>query len=407
MDAQPLILWLYKQKSIAMEDSSLFTHTFFLIFTGATLLASIALYTRQPILLAYIATGVILGPYGIGLISEIDTISDISKVGIIFLLFLLGLDMQPLRLLKMLRIGSLAAILSSIVFASCGSLIANAFGFSLRESLLIGIACMFSSTIIGIKLLPTTVLHHKQTGELVVGMLLLQDILAVLILMAIATSNEQGYHALPMIKTVIALPLLIASIYFCVRLIILPLVQKFDRIREYIFLLAIGWCMGCTELAHLLGLSAEIGAFVGGIMLATSPIAQYIASSLKPLRDFFLVLFFFSLGAGLDIAVLIDMIWPVLALSIAMLALKPVIFRALLTRHCESNGLAWDVGFRLGQISEFSLLIAFLAVERGLIGTDASLLIQATAITTFVFSSYIVILNYPSPIAISDKLRRD
>ncbi|ROS00012.1 transporter (CPA2 family) [Sinobacterium caligoides] len=391
-----------------MEDSSaLFTHTFFLIFTGAALLASLALYTRQPILLAYIAIGAILGPYGSGLISQIAIISDISKVGIFFLLFLLGLDMQPQRLLKMMKLGTVIAIVSSIIFTSVGYGIAYVFGFTHGEALIIGLACMFSSTIIGIKLLPTTVLHHRRTGELMVGMLLLQDIIAVLILMAIMTTNEGHYELLPLLKALFALPILVGVIYLCVRLIILPLVVKFDRFHEYIFLLAIGWCMGCTELAHLVGLSAEIGAFVGGITLATSPIAQFIATNLRPLRDFFLVLFFFSLGAGFDFSLLDQIIWAVLALSASMLILKPIVFKSLLTRHSDNDNLAWDVGFRLGQISEFSLLIAFLALERGLIGSNASLLIQATAIVTFIISSYIVILNYPSPIAVSDRLRRD
>jgi Kef-type K+ transport system membrane component KefB len=162
-----------------------------------------------------------------------------------------------------------------------------------------------------------------------------------------------------------------------------------------------------AELAHLMGLSGEIGAFLAGIALATSPISQYIATNLKPLRDFFLILFFFSLGASFDLSLLGTILVPAIVMAWAMLALKPITYRLLLRRMSESKKLAWDVGSRLGQISEFSLLIAYLAIDRGLIGKDASHLIQATAIITFLVSSYIVILNYPTPIAISDKLRRD
>jgi Kef-type K+ transport system membrane component KefB len=172
-------------------------------------------------------------------------------------------------------------------------------------------------------------------------------------------------------------------------------------------LLTIGWCLGVAELAHYIGLSSEIGAFIAGISIATSPIAQYIAEHLKPLRDFFLVLFFFSLGASFNLGLLADVILPSLLLAGLIIVIKPVIFRWLLTRSKEPNDIAWEAGFRLGQISEFSLLIAYLATASALIGTEASHLIQATAILTFIFNSYIVIFNFPNPIAISDKLRRD
>ena len=156
-----------------------------------------------------------------------------------------------------------------------------------------------------------------------------------------------------------------------------------------------------------MGLSLEIGAFIAGITLATSPISQYIALSLKPLRDFFLVVFFFAIGAGFNMGMLTEVALPAIILAALVLGLKPVIFRFLLRRQAETNKLAWDIGFRLGQISEFSLLIVFLAIETSLISEKASLLVQATAILTFLVSSYIVVFNYPNPIAVSDRLRRD
>jgi Kef-type K+ transport system membrane component KefB len=192
-----------------------------------------------------------------------------------------------------------------------------------------------------------------------------------------------------------------------VRYVLLPLITRFDRFHEYIFLLAIGWCLGLAEAAQALGLSAEIGAFIAGITIATSPISQYIAVNLKPLRDFFLVLFFFSVGARFDLGLLGQVILPALVLSLLVLGLKPVVYQFLLKGLSEQRSLAWDLGFRLGQVSEFSLLIAYVAASGAVISSQASLLIQATTIVTFVASSYIVVLNYPTPIAISDELRRD
>ncbi len=389
-----------------MEQSLVFS--FFLIFTGAAVLASAALYTRQPLLVAYIVLGALIGPYGLQMVNDTQLLSDISHVGIIFLLFLLGLDMQPSHLVHMIKKATLVALISSLAFAAIGYLTGKLFGFTETENIIIGISVMFSSTIIGIKLLPTTVLHHKHTGELVVGLLLLQDVIAILVLLALYSGDKEGSEAyISYIKTLAALPILIGASFVFVKFVLLKLIHRFDRFHEYIFLLAIGWCLGMAEAAHASGLSAEIGAFVAGVSLATSPISLYIADSLKPLRDFFLILFFFSIGASFNLGLLGQIIIPSLILALLILALKPVIFRVLLRRISESNELAWEVGFRLGQISEFSLLIAYLAAGMALIGEAASHVIQATAILTFLLSSYIVVFNFPNPIAVSDKLRRD
>ncbi|MGH1432101.1 MAG: cation:proton antiporter [Neptuniibacter sp.] len=392
-----------------MEQSLVFS--FFLIFTGAAAFASVALYTRQPLLVAYIVLGAILGPYGMSMVSDTELLSDISHIGIIFLLFLLGLDMQPSHLLHMLKKATLVAIVSSILFFMIGYAVGYLFGYTQTENMIIGIAVMFSSTIIGIKLLPTTVLHHRHTGELVVGLLLLQDIIAILVLLFLYSgANQTGTSSDAMVQfatTFVALPLIIGGAFVFVKYVLLKLIQKFDRFHEYIFLLAIGWCLGLAEIASLAGLSAEIGAFVAGVSVATSPISQYIATSLKPLRDFFLILFFFSIGASFNLSLVGLIAVPAIILALLVLGLKPVIFRFLLSRISESPQLGWEVGFRLGQISEFSLLIAYIAAGAAMIGEEASHVIQATAILTFLLSSYVVIFNFPSPIAVSDKLRRD
>jgi len=391
-----------------MENISI-VNSFFLIFSGAAILASLVLYTRQPIIIAYIILGALIGPFGLHYISDARLLSEISEIGIIFLLFLLGLDMQPSNLIQMLRKATVVAVASSVIFAVTGFGIGQIFGYSVTESAIIGCAMMFSSTIIGIKLLPTTVLHHRHTGELVVGLLLLQDLVAIVVLLVLEGSasfnNDNSF--MDFVKTMLTLPLLLWGVFFTVKHVIFKLITQFDRFHEYIFLLAIGWCLGIAELAHYLGLSSEIGAFIAGISIATSPISQYIAEHLKPLRDFFLVLFFFSLGASFNLGLLSHVILPALLLAALIIVIKPLVFRNLLRTSGEPEDISWEVGFRLGQISEFSLLIAYLAFSGTLIGVEASHLIQATAILTFIFNSYIVIFRYPSPIAISDRLRRD
>ena len=390
-------------------DVSGVTFSFFLIFTGAAIFASVALYTRQPLIIAYIALGAVIGPYGLSMVTDLSLLSDIGHVGIIFLLFLLGLDMQPQALWSTLRKSTVVAIFSSAIFMAVGFAVAAMFGFNTTDSLIIGAAMMFSSTIIGIKLLPTTVLHHRHIGELMIGLLLLQDLLAIIVLMVLlsGSSASTGEMGITLALSLLSLPLLVAGALVVVRYVLLPLITRFDRFHEYIFLLAIGWCLGLAEGAKLLGLSEEIGAFIAGITIATSPISQYIAVNLKPLRDFFLILFFFSVGARFDLALLNQVLAPALVLAALVLTLKPVVYRFLLKGLSEKRTLAWDLGFRLGQSSEFSLLIAYVAVASAMITEQASLLIQATTIITLLVSSYIVVLNYPTPIAISDRLRRD
>ena len=390
-------------------DANTVTFSFFLIFTGAAVFASLALFTRQPLIIAYIALGACIGPYGLSMVTDLDLLSDIGHVGIIFLLFLLGLDMQPQALLATLRSSTLVALISSVVFLGLGFGVAWLFGYSTVDALIVGTAMMFSSTIIGIKLLPTTVLHHRHIGELMIGLLLLQDVLAIIVLMVLLGAANSGTDSMgsEIAMSLLSLPLLAAAAWLLVRYVLLPLITRFDRIHEYIFLLAIGWCLGMAEAAHHLGLSAEIGAFIAGVSIATSPISQYIAVNLKPLRDFFLILFFFAVGAKLDLAQLGAVLIPAILLAALILAMKPVVYQFLLKGVSEKPELAWDLGFRLGQASEFSLLIAYVAVGSALISENASLLIQAATIITFLVSSYIVVLNYATPIAVSDKLRRD
>ena len=288
-------------------DSLLFS--FFLIFTSVALLSTIALFFRQPLLVAYIVVGVTLGPYGLSYVSDLSLLNDISEFGIIFLLFLLGLDMQPTKLFVTLKKTFLVTLISSLLFILLGYSTGLLFSLSHTESLVIGFTLIFSSTIIGIKLLPTTVLHQKHMGEIMVGILLMQDFIAIFILAFLDSGNQENSSTL---EVLLAFPVLLVMTYLVARFVLISLIARFDHFREYIFLLAIGWCLGIAELAAGIGLSAEIGAFVAGVSLATNPISQFIAYSLKPLRDFFLVLFFFSLGAQFNIGLLGEIIAPAL-----------------------------------------------------------------------------------------------
>ena len=388
--------------------SSHIVESFFLIFTGAAVLATLALYTRQPLLVAYVAIGCLFGPHGLALVADADLLSEIAEIGIIFLLFLVGLDLQPSKLKNMFGESLLTGLATSLVFFSIGFGLMVAFGFTYAEAIITGIAVTFSSTILGVKLLPMTVLHHRHIGEIVVSLLLIQDLLAIIALLFVAGYAEDSSAILSSLGTIlVALPSLALAAYLGVRFVMLPLITKFDAFHEFIFLLALGWCLGLASLAAMMGLSLAIGAFVAGVTLATSPIAQYIAESLRPLRDFFLVLFFFSVGAALNLDLVLQVALPTVALAALLIAIKPVVFAKLLSWQGETRDNSWEVGYRLGQASEFSLLLSYVAMTAGLLGEEAGHVVQGATVLTLIVSSYFVIFRYPTPIAINPALRRD
>jgi Kef-type K+ transport system membrane component KefB len=389
-----------------MAEPYQITYIIFLVFTGTAVLSTFALFTRQSLLVAYIALGALLGPWGLKLVNNSLVVQQAGNIGIIFLLFLLGLDMQPQSLFHSLRKMSVITILSTLIFFAIGFIPSYLFGYSIMESVIIGIAATFSSTIIGIKLLPTTILHHQHTGELMISILLLQDVIAIAVISSIEIFGEHS-NLLQLVITLGAIPLLIFAAYLFQRLIIAKLLERFDKIHEYIFILSIGWCLCLAQFSHWLGLSDEIGAFIAGVAMASNPISFYIAENLKPLRDFFLVIFFFTIGASFNFDYFFVVIIPALIVALLVLTVKPLVFRWLLYRSGEVKSVSKEIGIRLGQMSEFSLLLNYMALETHLLTPINAYMLEAAVIITFIGSCYWTVMRYPTPLAASDKLRRD
>lgn len=395
-----------------MHDASLIT-SIFLIFAGAAVLSTLALWTRQSMLVAYILLGVLLGPWGVSRLFHMNLVADptlvrtIGDIGIIFLLFLLGLHLPPQKLLRMLRKVTMVGLVSSVIFLLVGYGVAAACGFTHAECMTIGAAMIFSSTIIGIKLLPTTILHHQHTGEVMISVLLLQDIIAIMVLLLMHGAMAHGVMAANIKLLLIGFPAIVGFAFVLERYVLRRLFLRFDKIREYLFLVAIAWCLTLAQLAAFFGLSAEIGAFIGGVTIASSPISLYIAESLKPVRDFFLVMFFFSVGASFNLNYLSVVILPALVLVVLLMVVKPLVFKWMLGRVGETPSVSFEVGLRLGQMSEFSLIIAYVGLDLGLLGASAAYLIQAATIISFIISSYFVVMRYPTPISLSDRMRED
>ncbi len=379
---------------------------FALIFAGAALFATLFLYLKQPIILAYIALGIVIGPKGLGLVNDAEQIERLAQIGIILLLFLIGLNFQPAKLVGLLGRVGIVTLATCFIFMLLGLAAALALGYPFIDSLIIGAALMFSSTIVSLKLIPTTQLHHHHVGEVMISVLLLQDVIAIVLIVLV---TEGGIDDISISVSLLLLKLVILSVasFVIVKFVITRLLLKFDVIKELIFILALGWGLFVAGVAEMLGLSFEMGAFIAGISLATVPIALVIAEELKPLRDFFLILFFFSIGAEFDLVASQQIIVPGLIITTLLMVAKPVIFNWGFKIIGEKPQNSAEIGVRLGQASEFSLLIAFSALASGLIEERSSYLIQLVVMLTFVASTYWVVNVYPTPISYKPDRRKD
>ena len=381
-----------------------FNESLFLVFIAAALASSAALFMRQPLLVVYIATGCVLGPHVLDLAGDSAVMEEIGTVGIVLLLMLIGLDLPPHKLRNVFRRSMITAVASSTLFFGIGFGGMLVFEFSLAECVIGGIAVSFSSTVMVVKLLPVRVLHHRHIGELAISLLLLQDVLAIVALLAIEAMKGSG-PGFSLVQSLIAFPALAIAALVGVRWIVVPLLNRFDSFAEYVFLLALGWCLGVASLAHLSGLSHEIGAFIAGVTLANHRVAQYLAQVLQPLRDFFLVLFFFSVGASLDPVLFVKVVAPVLILASALLFAKPLTFYFLLRIEGENRGTSRETGVRLGQCSEFSLLVV--AASGALLSAEGSTLLRGVTILTILVSTYIVVAKFQNPMAFRTELRSE
>ena len=379
---------------------------FVLIFAGAAFFATVFLYLKQPVILAYIGFGIAAGPWGLGLIKEAEHIEELSHIGVILLLYLLGINLKPDRLYHLFSKTAVVTLLTSLVFLLVTAAAAMAFGFGFIESIIIGAALMFSSTIISIKLIPTTALHHRHTGEMMTSVLLMQDVIAILLIVMLTGGLGENV-TLTIAILFLKLIALAFVAYGLVRYVVNNLFLRFDIIQEYTFLLALGWGMLGAGVAQAIGLSYEMGAFIAGVAFASSPVSMVIAEHLKPLRDFFLILFFFSIGAQFNFLVTQQVLLAGVVIAILIVVIKPFVFKQGFQLIGEDEKFSMELGARLGQGSEFSLLVSYSALAIGLIDLRASYLIQMVVIITFVLSTYWVVYRYRTPISSTEKNRMD
>jgi len=378
-----------------------------LILIACAVLSWIALLLRQPIIIAYLAGGLLMGASGLGWIEDTAFIDEISRIGITLLLFLAGIVLHPRRLKELFRQTILLTLTKSLISGLVCALFCLLWGFSLTHAVFMGLPLIFSSTILVLKLVPTTALHHKRMGAYCIAILIAEDLIAITMLILMGAHNRGSASFLSWIMLPVKGIALIAAVFAFEQFILRRIMARCDRFRETLNLLAFGWCLGVAIIAEYIGLSYEVGAFIAGVSLARSPLAFFLSEGLKPFRDFFLVFFFFVLGTRLDLSVARTLVLPALLLTLLMMTTKYFSFRTLFRVVGEAGPFAHETGMRLAQASEFSLIVAVVAHTDGWLSDVAFQMVQLVTIFSLIISAYIVTVRFPSPLAANPKLKQD
>jgi Kef-type K+ transport system membrane component KefB/Trk K+ transport system NAD-binding subunit len=362
-----------------------------LIIVVAMVVTSIIRLLRQPMIIGYIITGIILSPHFLGLIRSNESMLVFSQIGIALLLFIVGLNLNP-KVLKDFGLGPLiAGGIGQVVFTFIvGFFIIRAFSFDILTSLYIAIALTFSSTIIIMKLLSDKNDLDTIYGRFATGFLIIQDIVVIALLIIISSTTSGGSLSSLLFKTLLLGILLIIALVFIAKYLLPHLCTFFARSQEYLFLFSIGWGLGLATLFHLINFSIEIGALIAGITLALSPYHYEISAKLKPLRDFFIILFFISLGSQLVFESVGKFIVPIIILSLVVLIGDTIIVMVLMGLLGYGKRIGFFTGLTMAQISEFSLILIALGVKIGHLTTDVLSMVTIIGLITIAGSTYLI-----------------
>ena len=358
----------------------------------AAVLGVVAKFLRQPIILAYLAAGIIIGYFGFFNLADKETFQVFSDLGIMFLLFLVGLEINYTSL-KISGKASLLVGLGQIIFTFAISfLIATALNFSYFHAAYIAIALTFSSTIIIIKLLSDKRDLNSLYGKISVGLLLVQDFVAILILILLAGIDlGQGLLLGSIVFTVLKGLILFAVMLWLGRKILPWLFDKIARSQELLFLASLAWVFLLAAVVSRLGFSIEIAGLLAGIALANSSENFQIASRIRPLRDFFILIFFVILGSSVVFSNFGGLIIPIVIFSAFVLIGNPLIVLIIMGLMGYRRRTSFLTGMTVAQISEFSLILAALGFKLGHITEGVVALITAVGVITITLSTYLIV----------------
>ena len=387
---------IYSIKILHKRGETLTSNIFLelsIILAITLLISSILRLLKQPLIIGYIIAGIIAGPSFLNILKQNNTLQIFSETGVAFLLFIVGLHLSP-KIIKEVGKISLITGIGQIVFTSLISyFIAILLGFNSITSLYIAIALTFSSTIIIMKLLSDKGDLEKLYGKISIGFLLVQDLVAILILVIISSLSNSSSAAnvifLTLLKGLITLALISLITYF-----LFPrLGNFFANSQEFLFIFAIAWGLGLASLFSYIGLTIEVGSLIAGITLSVYPYSYEISSKLKPLRDFFIIFFFILLGSQMILAEITRQIIPAIIFSLFILIGNPLIIMILMGLLSYSKKTGFMAGLTVAQISEFALILIILGVKVGHLSKEIISFVTLIGLITIAGSTYLIIYS--------------
>lgn len=350
---------------------------------------------RQPLVVGYILSGIIAGPYVLNIVSSQHELELFSKVGIVFLLFIVGLYLNP-KIIQEVGKVSLVTGLGQVLFTSLiGFALTLLLGIDRLAALYVAIALTFSSTIIILKLIADKKDLQKLYAKIAIGFLLVQDIVATFILIAITVVSGQSDMGLgSTLLLTLGKGMILFSVLGMFQRYILPKVTEYAaESPELLFLFSLAWGTILASLFSALGFSIEIGALIAGVTLSVSPYSVEIASRLKPLRDFFIIIFFVLLGSQLILSNLAQLLFPAIILSLFVLVGNPIIVIILMNTLGYNRKTSYQAGLTVAQISEFSLILGALGLRLGHLSQEVLSLITLVGLITISGSTYLILYS--------------
>ncbi len=344
----------------------------------------------QPLIIGHILTGLMAGPYVLGILHSNETLSLLGEIGVAILLFTVGLHLSPDIIRRFGSVSIITGVGQVVITSAIGFFICVALGFSTLVSFYLAVALAFSSTIIIMKLISDKGDIDVLYAKIAIGFLLVQDVIAVLLLLAIPLFTADAASLSSFARFGLSAVFLIAFLYIASRIFISKLSAFFERSQELLFLFALTWGVGIAALFREFGFSLESGALIAGVALATLPSRREISARLTPLRDFFIVLFFIYLGAQLQLDAIIGLLPTALILSGLVLVGNPIILMGILGYLGYRRKTSLQTGFTVAQISEFSLILVALGVSLGHVSNEVLSLITLVGLMTIFGSTYLV-----------------
>ena len=371
--------------------------TLTLVLALAAVVGLAARWLRQPLIVAFIGVGIAVGPVGFGWVDGGGEIKLLAEVGIAILLFLVGLKLD-LRLLRSSGPVALATGLGQVLFTSLGGFgIALALGLDRTTALYVAVALTFSSTIIIVKLLGDKRELDQQHGRIAIGFLIVQDIVVILVMIALTSFSVDTGDSVPvqLLLLVAKAGGFIGAIALTVRFVLPWLLHQVARSAELLVLFSVAWAIGLAAASDALGFSSEVGAFVAGVALATTPYREAVGARLISLRDFLLLFFFIELGAQLDFNDAGAQIGQALILSAFVLIGNPIIVLVIMGAMGYRKRTAFLAGLTVAQISEFSLILMALGLSLGHITSRSVGLVTVVGLITIGVSTYMILYSIP------------